>query len=61
MSNFKKHLTELINRHSVENGSNTPDIILAEYLNSCLQAFNNAVNTRDKWYGKHSEISNKIK
>lgn len=51
MSNFEKHLGELINRYSIENKSNTPDIILAEYLKGCLEAFNSAINKRDEWYG----------
>jgi hypothetical protein len=33
---FRDELEELINRHSMENGSNTPDFVLAEYLVKCL-------------------------
>lgn len=47
---FEKQLENLINRYSRENGSNTPDFILAKYLEDCLLTFNVAVNTRDKWY-----------
>ena len=32
MEEFKKELAQLINKHSMENGSNTPDFILAEFL-----------------------------
>lgn len=54
MSEFRKELEHLINRHSMENGSNTPDYLLAEYLFDCLRAFDNAVRQRDSWYGvKH--------
>jgi len=53
MDNFRKELESLINRHSKENGSNTPDFILAEYLESCLAAFDTAVQNRSKWYGHH--------
>ena len=49
-SSFEKELTELINKHSLENGSNTPDFILAKYLNDCLTTFNKATKERDKWY-----------
>ena len=45
--NFKKELTALINKASMENGSNTPDYILAEYLNDCLSAFDKAVKARE--------------
>lgn len=47
---FQKELEQLINKHSVENGSNTPDFILAEYVVQCLLTFNNSVNSRERWY-----------
>lgn len=40
MKTFEEELKELINKHSKENESNTPDFILAQFLNSCLEAFN---------------------
>lgn len=46
---FRSELNELINRHSKENGSNTPDFILADYLIQCLQALDVAVSSRDSW------------
>lgn len=39
---FRDELCNLINCHSRENGSNTPDFILAEYLTDCLEAFDKA-------------------
>lgn len=51
-SSFLEELEKLINRYSMENGSNTPDFILATYLLSCLAAFNVAVLERNKWYQK---------
>ena len=48
---FEKELSDLINRHSKENDSNTADFILAKYLVNCLKCFNEATNRRDKWYG----------
>jgi hypothetical protein len=48
---FVKELESLINRYGMERGSNTPDFILAIYLDSCLQAFNFAAKSRDAWYG----------
>lgn len=39
---FEGQLRELINRNSKENESNTPDFILAQFLNECLGAFNTA-------------------
>jgi hypothetical protein len=50
MSAFKKELAALINKYSVENYTNTPDFILAEYLNDCLNAFAKIMHNREKWY-----------
>ena len=47
---FKIEIENLINKYSKENGSNTPDFILAEYLMNCLITFNVATNKRTKWY-----------
>ena len=49
---FRVELEKLINRESRENGSNTPDFILAEYLAQCLAAFDLAVQAREQWYGR---------
>jgi len=45
-SEFKKELTGLINSYTKENRSNTPDYILAEYLEDCLRAYDKATNER---------------
>jgi hypothetical protein len=49
---FRRALERLINRSSAENGSDTPDFILAAYLTGCLAQFDAAVNARTKWYKK---------
>jgi hypothetical protein len=49
---FRDELQSLINRHSMENGSDTPDFMLAEYLADCLAAFDKAVRERERWYGR---------
>jgi len=49
---FRQDLKALINRHSVENGSDTPDSILADYLLGCLLVWDKAVRAREKWYGR---------
>lgn len=54
-SPFERELKSLLNRYSKENGSNTPDFILAEYLNGCLGNFNRAVTARNKFYGHTPE------
>jgi hypothetical protein len=50
-SQFQCELETLINRHSMENESATPDFILAQYLRGCLDAWATATIARDKWYG----------
>lgn len=54
-SEFVKELRRLINCQSMENGCNTPDFILAEYLDRCLMAFDLAVNAREAWYGRQPQ------
>ena len=51
-SQFQKELTRLINEYSKENDSDTPDFILARYLNAVLDNFNAAVMDREQWYGR---------
>lgn len=55
MDNLRSEIESAINRASAENGSNTPDFILAEYLMDCLSAFDKASNAREKWYGVEHE------
>ena len=52
---FKKGLEELINAYSMENGSDTPDFILAEYLLGCLRVFNETTFKRENWYSRPTE------
>jgi len=50
MSDFQEKLRELLNHYSKENESHTPDFILAEYLEGCLENFARTVRDRDRWY-----------
>lgn len=52
---FIEELDALLNRYSKENGSNTPDFILGNYLRNCLDAWNEATKARDQWYGVQLE------
>jgi len=49
-SKLRKEIEQAINKNSCENGSDTPDFILAEYLTDCLKAFDKAVVRREEWY-----------
>jgi len=52
MNELRKEIEEAINKASAENGSDTPDYILAEFLISCLKAFDVALVERERWYGR---------
>lgn len=58
--NLRRDLAEVLNRHSRENGSNTPDFILAQYLANCLDAFDVAMSGRSMWYGHADSIGGPI-
>lgn len=47
---FHEELTDLINKYSIENESDTPDFILADYLVCCLTTYRTTVKGRDMWY-----------
>lgn len=50
MTKFEEKLTELINTYYTQNDSKTPDFILADFIMNSINAFNNSVILRDKWY-----------
>jgi hypothetical protein len=47
---LRKQIETLINMNLCEAKSQTPDFILAGFLEDCLIAFDKAVNRRIKWY-----------
>ena len=51
LDNFRAELTTLINRYSLENGSDTNDFILADYLADCLVAYDRAATRNHKLAG----------
>lgn len=51
-SDFESDLKILINCYSKENGSDTPDLILARFICRCLEAYDYAVQQREQWYGR---------
>ncbi len=52
---LEAEIAAVLNKHSAENASNTPDFILAQYLWACLLAFDTAVQLRETWYGRDKE------
>jgi hypothetical protein len=49
---FRNKVEEAINWCSMENGSDTPDFILADFLTDCLRVFGTATTRRERWYGR---------
>ena len=54
---LRAKIRRAINECSAENGSNTPDFILARFLDDCLLAFDAAVQAREEWYDHKAEAS----
>ena len=48
--NFYLELEQLINKYSMENNSDTPDFLLADYLMECLEVYSHAIKNRDTYY-----------
>lgn len=49
-------IAETLNRYSAENGSDTPDFILAKFLLRALSAWNASVQDRERWYGRRAPM-----
>ena len=45
-----RDLAKVINKHSLEQESQTPDYILAEYMLKSLSDLNRLMRDRDYWY-----------
>lgn len=54
---LRSELSAVLNRHCRDNGSNTPDFILAQYLANCLDAYDIAVQRRAQWFNRMDTIS----
>jgi hypothetical protein len=52
---FRKQIAAVINMEGRENNSNTPDFLLAEFMESCLVAAEHLIGAREDWYGYHSK------
>ena len=53
-------LAEVINRHSLESGSDTPDFALAIFLKNCLIAYNRAVFSREAYHNRETRTGDEI-
>ena len=55
-----RELATVINRHSLENLSDTPDFILAEHLMACLEGFSRTSKERDRWHEGGTLVRNQL-
>lgn len=55
MKTFEQDLIDILNKHSVENESNSPNYALTRYIQDCLDAFNNAHWARNNYERKGSK------
>lgn len=53
---FRQKIESAINSHGIENGSQTPDFILAQYLMDCLMAWDKATMHREAFYGRAESV-----
>ncbi len=49
---FRVELQTLVNKYSVEVGSDTPDFLLAEYIVQQLNTWDQYVTRREMWWGR---------
>ena len=52
MSQLTKELSELLNKYSLENESNSLDFVLAKYLMGCLEVFRTVITPKLKLPGE---------
>jgi len=59
---LKKDLTSLLNNHSLESRSDTPDYMLADFMLGCLNVYENTIERRERWFGRKlsRDINNEI-
>lgn len=53
---FREDLASCINRWSIENDSNTPDFLLADFVIDSMGALARAVEKREEWYGRSPRV-----
>ena len=54
-TSLAQDIAVLLNKHSMENKSNTPDFILAKFLTECLLTWNRATRERERFFGRNPD------
>lgn len=57
---FKKELTSLLNRYEWDNACETPDFILADYVESCLQSFLVTIKKDISWHSSWKTLGEEL-
>ena len=52
---FLKELAKVLNKHNIDTATDTPDYILAEYLNSCLRSYLIVNYNNRNWHGEENK------
>lgn len=60
-TDFELEIRHVLNKHSEDNRSNTPDFILSKYIIDCLDAYNSALRRRSQWYSENPIVPESIK
>jgi hypothetical protein len=58
LEEFQGELSALLNRHSVDSVTNTPDYLLAEFLVQQLQAYSLVTNKNIEWHAWKPGVGN---
>jgi antitoxin component HigA of HigAB toxin-antitoxin module len=53
---FRRALAGVLNEYDVDGELDTPDFILADFLDASLSAYEFAKENTDKWYGRDSSL-----
>jgi len=54
--NFKKEISEVLNRHSAEGIADIPDFLLAEMVTAFVEQVLPFIKDRDKWFGFNTNL-----
>jgi len=54
LEDFKKELTKLINKHSIENYADMPDFIMAQMVCDFIETTGASIKTTLDWHGCNS-------
>lgn len=55
---FVREIAAVCNRFSVENRSDTPDYMLAEFMTGCLNVYENTLCARAEWRNENRRPTN---